>query len=422
VAADNELRMISRAIRDRDITPILKRGITDEWFENEDALTLWRFVKRHYTRYGEVPTAVTVNDNYPTIGVQRTDDTIDFLVDQFVAYRQNAIVHDFLQKALRRYERDHDYGTTMNILSDGLSRAQAVGMAAAAGNDIDLTDDPLGRLQAYKDLAARGGSKLLGHPTGFPTIDEVTGGLQPNQFIVIIAKPKVGKSVLALQIAMHCHKNNLVPWFLSFEMSNHEQQSRHDAFRANISHARLIRGLLNPDEVERYDGMLNRLALQHPFYLADSTSVMTVPAIAEKLKAMAELPDVIFIDGTYFIVDHISGEVNTPRAITNVTRGLKNLAMKLERPIIATTQVLGWKVKAGNVNADSIGYSSSFHQDADVIFALQREDDDQEDKSRLLKVVDGRNCPRMEVELLWDWDAGRFEEYKPDDDKEDEAA
>lgn len=414
MAADNELRMISRAIRDRDITPILSRGITDEWFENEDALTLWQFIKRHYTRYDEVPTAATVVANFPTIGVQRTDDTIEYLVDQFVEYRKNAIVHDFLQKALRKYEVAHDYIATMNILADGLARAQATGFAPAGSADLDLTDDPLARWQAYQDLKERG-TGLLGFETGFPTIDQVTGGLQPGQFIVVIAPPKTGKSVLALQIATHCHKHGLIPWFISFEMTNHEQQSRHDAFRANISHARFIRGQLEDFEEARLESMLKNIALQQPFYLADSTQAMTVPAIAEKLKAMAELPDVIFIDGTYFIADHISGEVNTPRAITNVTRGLKNLAMKLERPIVATTQVLTWKMKGGNVTADTIGYSSSFHQDADVIFGLQR-GDEEDDKSRILKVVDGRNCPRVEIDLLWDWDCGRFEEYTPEEE------
>jgi hypothetical protein len=67
-------------------------------------------------------------------------------------------------------------------------------------------------------------------------------------------------------------------------------------------------------------------------------------------------------------------------------------------------------MRRGQVSADSIGYSSSFHQDSDVIFALQRQDEN-DDTSRLLKIVASRNCGPAEIELLWDWEEGKFEEY-----------
>jgi hypothetical protein len=71
-------------------------------------------------------------------------------------------------------------------------------------------------------------------------------------------------------------------------------------------------------------------------------------------------------------------------------------------------------MKKGNVTADSIGYSSSFFQDADVIFGLQREEEDIDD-TRLLKVLASRNTGPMEVSLLWDWNTGEFRELSSDD-------
>ena len=90
------------------------------------------------------------------------------------------------------------------------------------------------------------------------------------------------------------------------------------------------------------------------------------------------------------------------------------LAMKIKKPIVISTQALTWKMRSGQVTADSIGYSSSFHQDADVIFGLQRVADDVDDM-RTLKVVASRNSGLMDVTLMWDWNTGAFREMAEED-------
>ena len=86
------------------------------------------------------------------------------------------------------------------------------------------------------------------------------------------------------------------------------------------------------------------------------------------------------------------------------------MAQKYQRPVVITTRVLLWKMKKGAVSADAIGYSSSFFQDSDVILGLQRQDAE-DDTTRLLKIVASRNSGPAEVELMWDWENGKFEEY-----------
>jgi len=71
-------------------------------------------------------------------------------------------------------------------------------------------------------------------------------------------------------------------------------------------------------------------------------------------------------------------------------------------------------MRNGQVTTDAIGYSSSFHQDADVIFGLQREDENV-DSTRLLKVIASRNSGNMQVSMLWDWNTGAFREIDETD-------
>jgi hypothetical protein len=92
--------------------------------------------------------------------------------------------------------------------------------------------------------------------------------------------------------------------------------------------------------------------------------------------------------------------------LTNITRGLKRVAQRLNIPVIITTQTLLWKMKGGKVSADSIGYSSSFFQDSDVILGLEPIESDE--FKRLLKVVQARNCGPTETSITWKWDTGCF--------------
>ena len=271
--------------------------------------------------------------------------------------------------------------------------------------EIDLSKNTQERYDQYLSLK---NEEFLGIPTGFSKIDEATAGLQSGQLITIIAPPKTGKSVLAMQMAVNVHRDGFVPMFQSFEMTNLEQQQRHDSMRSRIAHSRLIRGALTPAEEARYMDELKAMEAMHKFYLTDSVSAMTVTGLAAKIDKIR--PDIAFVDGVYLMTDEVTGESNSPQALTNITRNLKHLAMAKKIPIVISTQVLLWKMKKRQVSADAIGYSSSFYQDSDVILGLQKQDEE-DDTSRELRIVASRNCGPATSDLLWDWEAGKFEEY-----------
>jgi replicative DNA helicase len=238
-------------------------------------------------------------------------------------------------------------------------------------------------------------------------MDRATLGLQPGQLVTIVATPKAGKSQLALKMAHAVHGAGYRVAFQSFEMSHKELEKRYDALAYQLSHNRLMNGDLVQKEKDRYVKGLKGAKGSHPFFLADSNTGMTVSALAAEAALMK--PDVLFVDGVYLMTDESTGERGTPQALTNITRSLKRLAQRLQIPIVISTQVLTWKQRKGKIDPNSIGYSSSFYQDSDVIFGLEKGEDENDD-SRLLKIVASRNCGPAEVDLDWDWDGGIFEE------------
>jgi len=404
MAADNEVRLLSRAIRTRDITVLLERGVEGSWFFNDDNRAVWEFIRTHWTKYQEVPTAATVLDNFPTYRLLAVDDSIDYLIDQFIDFRKRQKAIITVKEAADAIQAG-DHNSAISIMGKGF--ATLIDEGSTSSGEIDLTKDAMDRYDEYLDIKTRPNG-LLGMATGFKVMDMATAGLQPGQLVTIIAPPKTGKSVLAMQMAVNVHNDGFTPMFQSFEMSNLEQQHRHDAMRAHISHGRLIRGALTPVEEARYREMLTKMGSMHKFYLTESISGATVSQLALKLEK--HRPEILFVDGVYLMFDEISQERGTPLALKNITQSMKRLAQKYQIPIVQSTQVLRAKMTRGQVTADSIGYSSSFHQDSDVIFALQRQDEE-DDSSRLLRIVASRNCGPAEVELLWDWEEGKFEEY-----------
>lgn len=398
MSADNEHRLVSKVIKDREITPALQRGITDAWFLDDDNRRVWQFLRKHYTEYSEVPTVTTVKDHYPNYKVLDVEDSIDYLLDTMVDFRRRLLTRQGLEAAVEELQ-NNDHNSALTAMEQTIARVNEQGVLGT--HEVDLTKNTEER---YKEYLSIQNAEFLGIPTGFKDIDDATAGLQGGQLVTIIAPPKTGKSQVALQVAINVHKLGKVPMFQSFEMNNHEQQQRHDAMRAHIDHGRLRRGKLSDKENDRYIDMLNDMEKQHPFHLVDAVNGITVSALSAKIEQLK--PDIVFVDGVYLMMDELTGEMNTPQAITNITRALKRLAQRIDKPIVITTQTLLWKMRAGKVTADSIGYSSSFFQDSDVILGLEPVEED--DSIRLLKVVASRNCPPKETSLTWRWETGCF--------------
>lgn len=411
MAADNEVRLVSKIVVDRNIGPAIEKGVQSSWFVDDESRAVYDFVWKHWGRYNQVPTIVTVKDNFPTYRILKVEDSAEYLVDQLIAYRRRQAAITLVQDAAEVLEADPDPETAITLMTRRLSQIGDTGSTEV--REVDVTEDAQDRWKEYEEREKRAlsGQVLLGIPTGFQTIDEACGGLQGGQLIVIVATPKTGKSVLLMQIAANIHDMGHNTWFQSFEMSNEAQVTRHDALRAHISHTRLTRGQLDMMEKQRYQRSLRRLAkMTNPFILADSVHGQTVSAIQSKVEALD--PDVIFIDGVYLMIDEMTGEQNTPQALTNITRALHKMALKLNKPIIVSTQALEWKMKGNKLGTDSIGYSSSFFQDCDLLIGLQKGDEEDDPDGRILRILGGRNCSPTEVDLEWDWNTGQFREYQ----------
>lgn len=405
-ANDNEERLLFKAIRDRDIKPLLECGVQPDWFFNDLNRQVWKFLVKHHEKYGEVPTVVTVLDNFPTInGGQKlpiVEDSVDYLLDQLIEYRKRQKTIDALLEAQQAVSQQ-DHNTALQTMA---SAAQILmNDNQRESSDENLSDEPTKRYDEYMAIKTRPNG-LLGLSTGFKTIDDITSGVMKQQLWTIAAPPKTGKSVLAMQMAIKAQDEKQRIMFQSFEMTAREMKTRYDAMRSHISHKRLIMGALHPDEEKRYLAHLN--VERDDFWMPDTVASRTVTGLCAKVEKYE--PDILFVDGMYLMFDEETGETESERSLRSLTRSMKRVAQRYDIPVVVSTQTLRSKMRGGKVTADSIGYTSSFLQDSDIVLVLQRQDED-DDSSRSLTVAASRISGMGSTDLLWDWEEGRFEEY-----------
>ena len=257
----------------------------------------------------------------------------------------------------------------------------------------------------------RGEGLLRGLATGFPELDNLLSGLQRSDFIVIGARPSLGKTSLALDIARHAAlKNKEAVGFFSLEMSREQVVDRLIAAEAQVPLWKLRTGRLTDDtDFELIQSALDSLS-QAPLFVDDTPSpnILQMRSMARRLQAEHGL-NLLVVDYLQLIQPR-TGTDNMVQQITEISRGLKSLARELNIPVIAVSQ-LSRAVDQREVKVPRLSdlrESGAIEQDADVVLFIYRKDRDkmnvtpEEENLAEIIIAKHRNGPLGTVRLRFD--------------------
>ncbi|HPD19055.1 MAG TPA: replicative DNA helicase, partial [Candidatus Goldiibacteriota bacterium] len=235
---------------------------------------------------------------------------------------------------------------------------------------------------------------LLGLPTGFSKIDDLTLGLQPENLIIIAARPSVGKTSLAMNIAYHLgvEKNHNILIF-SFEMSQYDLIMKFLAAGSKVSLQKIRTGkFLTKGENQRIVNVFDILSESSIYIDTDDNSVFDIRAKARnlmsELKRQKKSLDLIIVD--YLQLIRPNEELPREQQISQISRSLKALARELKVPVVALSQLnreaekreVSTRVKSGRDTKMSypklsdLRESGAIEQDADVVIFIAREPQD----------------------------------------------
>ena len=263
--------------------------------------------------------------------------------------------------------------------------------------------------------------RITGIPSGFPDLDSLTAGFQPGDLIIIAARPSMGKTALALNIAFNAAYQAQVPVaFFSLEMSKEQLVRRLLSTVGEIDASHLRRAFLTNDEWKKLQEAASFL-LECPIYIDDSpaAAVLEVRSKARRLKAEDKLG--------LLIVDYLQlmrGRSDAPsreQEISDISRSLKALAKELSIPVIALSQ-LSRKVEdrpRKEPQLADLRESGAIEQDADVILFIYRdevynESSPEKGQARIL-LKKQRNGPTGEFRLAFRGLYTRFDSFEPEE-------
>src|SRR4051794_13041001 len=344
--------------------------------------------------------------------------------------RYAAIVRDCaLKRAILHttYEIQEQAHSGRGDASELLEQLQASAFALASGRDqgrITRLETALEHELKRLEAVSRHDGRLTGLPTGFDDFDQVTGGLQAGNLIVVGAHPSMGKSSwvtnLAVHVAEHQHRPVLM---FSLEMSEGEIAQRVLASETPMPGEKMLRGQLGQHDWPKLLQTANRLT-EAPLYLHDASAV-TLTQIRARARQLAIHHEA---DGglALVIVDYLQlmraerpAETRT-QEIGSFSRGLKAIARELGCPVVALSQ-LNRNVEHRPDKRPSMAdlrESGDIENDADLICILYREDYYDADSPRAgeadLLIRKHRNGPTgLDIRLIFDKPHARFRNRAP---------
>lgn len=313
------------------------------------------------------------------------------------------------------FEEDRDIE---QVLDDAQAAIYQVTNSPMLQSFSAIKDELTEAWERWENLQKHKGA-MRGIPTGFPQLDNMLAGLQKSDLVILAARPSMGKTALALDIARQTaikHKTSV--GVFSLEMSAQQLTDRMLAAQAGVDswYLRTGKSFKHEDDYTNLQQAMADLS-EAPIYIDDNASmtVLAMRSIARRLKLERGL-DLIIVDYLQLITpSNYRNNDNLVQQVTEISRSLKAMARELEVPVLALSQLSrAVEQRRGRPRLSDLRDSGSIEQDADVVMFIHREDKmnaaEGAEKTNVAEILieKHRNGPVGKIDLLFDEKSTRF--------------
>jgi len=322
--------------------------------------------------------------------------------------KDTATKRSLMSAATRLVEVSMDEGLAANeALDKAESEIFSLSQKSLSKAFISVRDTLAASFDRLDELH-KSGAGIRGVPTGFADLDDALAGLQQSNLIILAARPAVGKTSLATNIAQYVAVDLKRPvGFFSLEMSREELVDRLLVAQADIDAWKLKTGKLSEDDFTKLSNAMGELA-EAPLFIDDTPalSILEMRTKARRLQVESGV-DLIVVD--YLQLARSRQLENRVQEVSEISQGLKNLARELKVPVLALSQLSRAVETRGGKKPQlaDLRESGSIEQDADVVMFLWREDDENPENI-MLDIAKHRNGPLKSVMLRFRGDRIKF--------------
>ena len=325
-----------------------------------------------------------------------------------------AILRRLIEAGTKIAQTGYDsQGEVEDLVNQAQSEIYKVASTASKDDYVGLSDSLEDAIREIESAQNRGG-ELTGIPSGFTDLDAYTHGLHPGQLVIVAARPAVGKSTFALDIARNAAvKHNKATIFFSLEMGRAEIAMRMLSAESSIYLQSMRKGTVTESDWTKLAAVRGRIN-DAPLYIDDSPN-MSLVEIRAKCRRLAQQVDLKMV-----VIDYIqlmsSGKKVESRQqeVSEFSRALKLLAKELQIPVVALSQ-LNRQTEQSKDKRPEISHlreSGSLEQDADVVILLHREGIYEKDHPRAgeadIILAKQRNGPTGTVVVAFHGQYSRF--------------
>lgn len=344
-------------------------------------------------------------------------------IDDYISIvNEKAIRRRLIETSLEIEKAAYESDDTLNDLLDNSEKKMLNVVRTRKGTEFRSIQDVITKAQSNLEQLSELGGNITGLITGFDEIDNLTSGLHSSELIIIAARPAMGKTAFALNLATNVAiKNNKTVAVFNMEMPAEQLANRMFAAEGQIEGYKLSTGNLLKSDWSKLDEAISRLSDAKIFI--DDTPGMTISEIKAKCRRLASRSGdlgLIVIDYLQLIQGSAKYAGNRQQEIAEISRSLKTLAMELSIPIVALAQ-LSRSVEAREDKRpllSDLRESGSIEQDADIVAFLYRDDyytkkvdyEDGSSKSEFI-VAKHRNGATKTIPLLFRKNISKFESF-----------
>jgi replicative DNA helicase len=304
-----------------------------------------------------------------------------------------------------------------SVLDEAQQAVFSISNSSTMRNFTAIKEELAEAWERLESLQKHEGS-MRGIPTGFPALDNMLSGLQKSDLIILAARPSMGKTALALDIARQTSTRHQTPVGLfSLEMSSQQLVDRMLAAQAGVNSWRLRTGKISKDdEYERLQQGIAELS-EAPIFIDDKpgNTVLAMRSTARRMKMEKGL-GLVIVDYLQLITPTLTGaNVSTVQQVTEISRALKQMARELEVPVLALSQLSrAVEQRRGRPRLSDLRDSGSIEQDADVVMFIHREDmmgsrgTDEKNNIAEILIEKHRNGPVGKIDLRFDEEKTTF--------------
>ncbi|AMV30865.1 Replicative DNA helicase [Pirellula sp. SH-Sr6A] len=316
----------------------------------------------------------------------------NFYIHTLTKQRRKRRLLKLAADALEKLDReDCDVDSVADSLSSGLASIPQLSKRKSRAGDIMMD------VLALSEETQQPVRKVF---SGISTLDLKMGGFRDGQLIVLAARPSVGKSALAAQMAINAAKDGAKTLFISLEMSAQETVARAMAFETGINMQHILDGTLQIGDVNRLKGLATAYQNEIPLYVEDRSN-LTMHRLEMLVKQYSAKQRLGFVVVDYIgLVSSDDSRKSAWEVTEKVSKGLKQLAKSEKVPILALSQLNRDSEKEKQIAIPTLAQlrnSGSVEQDADAVLLLHRES--RQSKDATLILAKGRNCGTGKLSL-----------------------